>query len=201
MLASLRSLALVLAAVSPLTGCALLDAQGGGPPGGPGPGIDEDGGVSADASVPPDSGFGDSRAALSAWSACMDRGDWVAIGMGAWASKSTEDGQACSNCHDGGQFGIFLHPDSELMFEMNRNELFIEGFFAVALDPDGSFSVVPAFAKLVEVGAGGSMGPPHPIFNTDIDDDLHFRILGDFHAQTRDRMYAGICGPPDFLVD
>jgi hypothetical protein len=139
----------------------------------------------------------DSRTLLAEWSGCMTLENWEASNMGDWDNKGTNNG-ACANCHNEGQFWININPNSEIMFEMNRYELFITGFFAPKMNPDGTGEIVPAYDKLVRVGQGNTAGSLHPTFNTDIENDQYFQYLTEFYELTKALKDAGQCGPPGF---
>lgn len=139
----------------------------------------------------------DSRTLLAEWSGCMTLENWEASEMGTWDNKGTNNGQ-CANCHNEGQFWININPTSEIMFEMNRYELFITGFFAPKMNPDGTGEVVPAYDKLVRVGQGNQGGSLHPTFNTDIENDVYFQRLTEFYNLTKALKDAGQCGPSGF---
>jgi hypothetical protein len=138
-----------------------------------------------------------SRTLLAEWAGCMTLENWEASNMGRWRNKGTNNG-ACSNCHNEGQFWININPNSEIMFEMNRYELFITGFFAPKMNPDGTGEIVPAYDKLVRVGQGNTAGSLHPTYNTDIENDQYFQYLTEFYELTMALKDAGQCGPPGF---
>ena len=145
----------------------------------------------------PTPGRVDTRSLLAEWSGCMTKANWDQAQMGNWANKGTNNG-ACSNCHNEGQFWININPNNDTMFEMNKYELFIPGFFAAKLNPDGTGEIVPAFAKLVRMGQGNPGGSLHPVYNTDVNNDRYFQYLQNFVDLTKAAKQAGQCGPAGF---
>jgi hypothetical protein len=133
------------------------------------------------------------RDLLAEWSGCMSLANWEQSGMGTWALKGTQNGP-CANCHSGGEYWIYVSANSEEMFQMNRQEVFITGFFAT----QGNSEVVPAYDKLVRMGQGNPNGGVHPTYNTNRDTDQYFLSLKSFYELTNAARLAGQCEPPGF---
>lgn len=151
-------------------------------------------GDGADAGAPAaDAAPREARAVLAEWSGCMTLASWQASGMAGWAQKVTEGATVCSSCHGEGLARVNTDPDQEAMFTMNRHEVFITGFFALA-DDGGALEVVPAYDKLDAVAGGAG---DHPTFPTG-EADPAYQALARFHELTRAARDAGTCGPAEF---
>lgn len=131
--------------------------------------------------------------ALAAFSACMTLDDWNASQMYRWANKGTNNDGPCEACHREGAYRFNTNNNANVMYEMNRYELYIIGFFTVMVEPDGSQMVVPAYDKLRRFGTGVF----HPNYGTG-QNNAHFLYLEDFYQRTMQRMADGLCGPPEF---
>jgi len=136
----------------------------------------------------------DSKQALAQWSGCMTKANWDTAQMGTWANKGTEGGTVCASCHNDGLQRMNTNDDNDTMFEMNRYELFIIGFFTVKVETDGTNTVIPAYDKLVRMGNGSTL---HPTFNTSLDDQYFVR-LQNFYDLTMQTKASGLCGPAQF---
>lgn len=137
--------------------------------------------------------------ALAQWSGCMTLSDWQQTNMGQWANKQTNDGDTCAACHGNGLARFATNPQSTTMFEANRFELFINGFFAVELDPvSGEGKIIPAVAKLKYMGSN-TPGNNHPRYNIN-DNDQNFQRLQQFYQLTSARVESGECGAAQFPV-
>jgi hypothetical protein len=131
--------------------------------------------------------------ALAQWSGCMTIANWDTALMGAWANKPTEGGTVCSSCHGDGLARFHTDVDNNAMFQMNRYEVFISGFFTQTVGPSG-IEVVPAVEKLRLKGGGAG---DHPTYNTS-PSDPYFLALDQFHQLTLGVKQAGTCGPAEF---
>lgn len=140
-----------------------------------------------------DSGPG-ATSALEEWSGCMTIANWNAANMGAWADKGAEGDAVCGSCHFRGLMGFDTSLDPTEMFERNRYEVFIRGFFALS-----GTDVVPAFDKLRSKGQGDNSHPTFLVGNaTDGGGDIHFESLQQFYTLTKAAKDAGSCGAPGF---
>ena len=93
---------------------------------------------------------------LAKFSGCMTKQNFVDSEMYRWANKDAE-GSTCSSCHQDGLARFNTNPDRNIMFTMNRYEVFILGFFTVAVDPiTAENKVVIDKAKLENKGKGGA---------------------------------------------
>lgn len=144
----------------------------------------------------PTPGRTDTRTLMAEWSACMTLENWNASNMGLWRNKGSGAGN-CSRCHNEGQFWIHISPNSDTMFQMNKTEMFITGFFAAKMNADGTGEIVPAYDKLVRVGSG-DLATRHPTFNVDINNDQYFKYLTDFYNRTKASRDAKTCAPAGF---
>jgi hypothetical protein len=129
--------------------------------------------------------------ALAAFSGCMTLDNWNTAQMGAWATKDVEGGVVCSSCHGQGGWFFDTNIDSTEMFNRNRLETFIGGFFTV--DPETE-EVISAVTKLEGKGAGTAT---HPTFATG-QADAHFQYLEQFVQLTNAAKAAGTCEPAGF---
>jgi hypothetical protein len=144
----------------------------------------------------PPAGNLDTRQLFAQWAGCMTLDNWNASNMGQWRNKNA-DGDQCASCHNDGQFWININPDNNTMFRMNKTELYIPGFFAARLNPDGTGEIVPAYDKLVRMGRGDP-GSLHPTYNVNVQNDQYFQYLTDFYNRTKAQMEAGTCAAPGF---
>lgn len=176
-------LASLVVAAAGCTGEMVVDRAVDPDPGGP------DGGGS-----PADGAPAGARAVLAEWSGCMTLASWQTSGMSSWAQKVTEGATVCSSCHGDGLARVYASTDDQAMFEMNRYEVFITGFFTLA--SDGALEVVPAYDKLAAVAGGAG---DHPTFLTG-ESDPAYQALASFHQLTRAARDAGTCGPAEFPV-
>jgi mono/diheme cytochrome c family protein len=138
-----------------------------------------------------------SREALAQWSACMSIDDWNTSLVFQWADKGSERGQ-CMSCHNQGAGGFFANDDSDLMFEMNKYEIYITTFFTAApvnvADPSQGYQVLVNEQKLrAKANATG-----HPGYNPDGGNQMQY--LRNFYDLTKARVTAGTCPPPGFPV-
>lgn len=166
-------------------GCLELEAPPLPPPGSPdaGPVIDEPDATPVPVDTEP----------LAEWSGCMTLGNWEAAGMSAWANKATEGGTVCASCHGDGLARFNAHVDGNAMYQYNRYEVFITGFFTLSVE-DGEVIVVPALDKLTDKGQGSNN---HPTYITS-PSDPYFLALEQFHQLTLQQRQAGLCGPASF---
>lgn len=138
-----------------------------------------------------------SREALAQWSACMSIDDWNTSLVYQWADKGSERGQ-CMSCHNQGAGGFFANDDSDLMYEMNKYEIYITTFFTAApvniADPSQGYHVLVNEQKIrAKANATG-----HPGFNPDGGQQMNY--LRNFYDLTKARVDAGTCPPPGFPV-
>jgi len=138
-----------------------------------------------------------SREALAQWSACMSIDDWNTSLVYQWADKGSERGQ-CMSCHNQGAGGFFANDDSDLMYEMNKYEIYITTFFTAApvniADPSQGYQVLVNEQKIrAKANATG-----HPGFNPDGGNQMQY--LRNFYDLTKARVEAGTCPPPGFPV-
>ncbi|HUH03005.1 MAG TPA: hypothetical protein VML75_13500, partial [Kofleriaceae bacterium] len=147
---------------------------------------------------PTDPGTGpvSTRALFAQWSACMTLENWEASQMARWADKGTSEGP-CVSCHNNGEHLLHTNNNDTTMFLMNQYELFIIGFFAAQINPDGTGEIIPAYDKLVRMGQGNNLGSLHPTYNTNLD-NAHFLYLTDFYERTKALKDAGQCAAPGF---
>jgi len=136
-----------------------------------------------------------SREALAQWSGCMSIDDWRSSLVFQWADKSTERGD-CKSCHNNGAGGYYASADDDLMFEMNRFEIYITTFFTAApkdiTNPALGYEVKVNEQKLrSKANATG-----HPSFNPDGGEQMQY--LYNFYDLTNARIAAGTCGPAGF---
>lgn len=127
------------------------------------------------------------------FSGCMTIANWDTAQMGAWANKPTEGGTVCASCHGEGLARFHTDADPNSMFQYNRYEVFITGFFTLEVQ-DGEVIVVPAMDKLILKGAGEGS---HPTYITG-PGDPYFQALQQFHELTLATKAAGGCGPAEF---
>ena len=142
------SVAAVLAGALFATGCISNEIQPGA--GTPSP----DGGMTPDPGTPPAPG---APARLATFSGCMTQANWDAAQMGQWANTATEGGTVCASCHYEGLRKFYTNENNAQMFDYNRYQVFISGFFL-----DNGTAVVAAGDKL---RLYGSNHPTHPTFN------------------------------------
>lgn len=136
-----------------------------------------------------------SREALAQWAGCMSIDDWNASLVYQWADKGSERGQ-CMSCHNQGAGGFFANDDANLMFEMNRFEIYITTFFTAApkniANPSEGYEVRINEQKLrAKANAVG-----HPAYNPDGGEQMQY--LQSFYDLTMARLAAGNCAPPGF---
>jgi len=131
------------------------------------------------------------RQALAQWSACMQYADWTDSQVYTWANKGTNQGP-CRQCHTDGAGAFFANTDADMMFEMNKHEVFIKAMFTVApkslTDPSLGYEVRVNDVKLCNKGAGD--GQSHPNYNcagTQMD------RLVDFYTRTKTYIESGAC--------
>jgi hypothetical protein len=127
------------------------------------------------------------------WSGCMTIDNWNASNMGDWSDKGSDEGP-CQNCHADGAWRFNTNPTNNTMFEMNRYQLYIIGFFTVKVETDGSQTIIPATDKIVRMGNGTTL---HPRFNVN-PDNQDFLNLEEFYNLTMQAKAAGQCAPPGF---
>jgi hypothetical protein len=144
--------------------------------------------------APTGGGAPDSRSALAEFSGCMTSANWTTAQMGTWANKRAEGGTVCASCHADGLQRFNTNADANLMFEANKKELFIIGFFTVRVNNDGTNTVVPAMDKLRRMGDGTTY---HPTFDIGAD-NTHVGRLQQFYDLTMAAKTAGTCGAPMF---
>jgi hypothetical protein len=135
-----------------------------------------------------------SRDLLAQFSACMSIDDWIDTQMGDWADKGSTQG-ACYSCHTDGAGGFIAPQDENLMYEMNKYEIFIKTFFTTRVETSGAESVVPNLPKLI--GKSDTVG--HPEFNAGTNDE-DMIALEDFYQRTMARKAAGTCPPAGFPI-
>jgi mono/diheme cytochrome c family protein len=150
----------------------------------------DDGGIDPGTTTPTTS-----REALAQWSACMNIDDWNTSLVFQWADKGSERGQ-CMSCHNQGAGGFFANDDSDLMFEMNKYEIYITTLFTAApvnvADPSQGYMVLVNEQKLRQkANATG-----HPSYNPDGGNQMQY--LRNFYDLTMARVQAGTCAPPGF---
>jgi mono/diheme cytochrome c family protein len=136
-----------------------------------------------------------SREALAMWSACMSIDDWNTSLVYQWADKGSERGQ-CMSCHNQGAGGYYANDDSNLMYEMNKYEIYITTFFTAApvnvADPSQGYTVLVNEQKLrAKANATG-----HPGYNPDGGNQMQY--LRNFYDLTKARFDAGTCPPAGF---
>lgn len=136
---------------------------------------------------PEDQGPVASSDPMARFSGCMTLTDWQESQMGDWDNKPSSEGP-CDTCHNDGLARLNTNTNNDTMFEMNRYELYLIGFFTVQVDPDGTETVVPAYDKLMRMGSGNF----HPNYNTDLNDQ-YFQYLEDFYQRTMNNMANGNC--------
>ena len=136
-----------------------------------------------------------SREALAQWAGCMSIDDWLQSQVFQWANKGSDRGQ-CESCHNQGAGGFFANDDENLMFEMNRYEIYITTFFTARpkniANPSEGYEVVLNEQKLR--AKANTVG--HPAYNPDGGNQMQY--LRDFYDLTMARMAAGTCGPAGF---
>lgn len=166
-------------------GCLEMEAPPAPPPGTPDAGsvVDEPDATPVPTDTEP----------LAEWSGCMTLGNWEAAGMGAWSNKATEGGTVCSSCHGDGLARFNSNVDTTAMYQYNRYEVFITGFFTLSGE-DGEVVVVPATEKLDNKGAGSNN---HPTYITS-PGDPYYQALDQFYQLTLQQKAAGLCGPATF---
>lgn len=146
---------------------------------------------------PPTNGPLSARQALAQWSACMQLQDWTDSQVFQWANKGTNNNGPCTTCHTNGAGAYYATGDANEMFTMNRQEIFIKTFFAVApknlADPSQGYEVVVNEAKLCAKGAGD--GQSHPNYNCNGGNQMTY--LRDFYTRTKARL-ASCTTPPGF---
>lgn len=140
----------------------------------------------------PTGGTPTSRELLAQFSACMTIDAWLGSQVYRWADKGSDQGQ-CSTCHSDGAGGYYANADENLMFEMNRYEIFIKTFFTVQVKPDGTQQVIVNATKL----EAKSNTTGHPRFNPD---DQYMGYLNDFYQRTMLRQQQGQCPPAGFPI-
>lgn len=136
-----------------------------------------------------------SREALAQWSGCMSIDDWRSSLVYQWADKGSERGD-CKSCHNQGAGGFYAADDANIMFEMNKYEVYITTFFTAApkdiTNPSLGYEVKINEQKLrSKANATG-----HPGFNPDGGNQMQY--LRDFYDLTMARITAGTCGPAGF---
>lgn len=144
----------------------------------------------------------DARQALAQFSACMAYADWTSSQMFTWANKQARDGNnnnnPCSDCHSSGAGGAYLINDETMMFDMNRQELFIKNFFAVQPKDLGDltkgYEVIINEDKLKAKATRQGDGHPNFTYN---DQDVYVQRLKDFYNKTKTRL-ATCTTAPDF---
>jgi hypothetical protein len=137
------------------------------------------------------------KQALEEWAGCMNLADWQATTMGDWSNRGTNEGP-CSNCHNDGAFRFHANANDTDMFGYNRLEVFIQGFFSIAVDPaTGNASIVPDHDKLERMSNGGGAGGLHPLYNYS-PDDSYYQRLQDFYDATEQKRTSLLCGTPGF---
>ncbi len=130
---------------------------------------------------------------LAEWSGCMSLERWEAARMGAWASKPSSLGTICSDCHADGLAFFYLNPSSQQMFDSNRRQRFVTGFFTLSADEEtGQLDIAPAWAKLAAKGEGQNN---HPLYAVG-PGERYFEYLEAFARATREARTAGDCDPP-----
>ena len=131
---------------------------------------------------------------LAQWSGCMNLQDWEDSQMGSWANKNAGV-DICATCHLGGLSRFNTNGDSVAMFEANRLEIFIQGFFTIDNAPEPH--VVQNLEKLVLMGQGDNQ---HPLYNINAN-DAHFLQLQIFYDLTKARVEEPAnprCDPAQF---
>lgn len=127
------------------------------------------------------------RQALAQWSACMQYSTWIDSQVFTWADKGSNNGP-CRQCHNDGAGAFNANADESIMFDMNKKEIFIRSFFAVApkdlANPAAGYHVVINTAKLCAKGQGD--GQSHPNYNCNGGNQMGY--LQDFY----DRTYASL---------
>lgn len=158
------------------------------------PGVDAGSATpTADAAPQPD-GRAPAIDPFEEWAGCMTQANWDAAKMGSWANKTSSFGTICADCHGDGLKHFYTNLDNAQMFQYNRLETFITGFFTIAPDENGVNAIVPAFDKIERKGNGDNN---HPLFAVG-QGDQYFKRLDQFAELTRQRKEAGLCDPPGY---
>lgn len=132
------------------------------------------------------------RQALAQFAGCMSIANWETAQMGQWARKEANN-QDCNSCHTAGAGGLATPSTSNIMFQMNRMEIFVKAFFTVDTKPDGTSTVVVNYDKLTnKANATG-----HPQYNFDAGNQ-HYQYLTNFYNLTMADMAANLCAAPGF---
>ena len=134
--------------------------------------------------------------AFEAWSGCMSLDTWEETQMGSWAEKQTLQGiSRCGDCHGGGLMRFNTNPDSTEMFNANRYEVFIGGFFEQVIDAATGNAIIQPNYRKIERAGNGTTG--HPTYRYD-PGDVYIQRLQEFYDLTKLAMDNGECGPAGF---
>lgn len=126
----------------------------------------------------------------------MSLDNWEEAQMGSWAEKQTLQGiSRCGDCHGGGLFRFNTNPDSTEMFNANRYEIFIGGFFEQIIDPATGDAMIQPNSRRIERAGNGTTG--HPTYRYD-PGDIYIQRLQQFYDLTQLAMDNGECGPAGF---
>ena len=132
---------------------------------------------------------------LAQWQQCMTLADFQATGMApAWARLGTQNSQTCTSCHAVGSNGFIATTQTEMFFEVIRNEKYLLLPFVT---PDVTHG--PAAAKMIvndrllsDVSSGAVPHAEHPRFSNP--DNAGMTALRAFYDRTMQRITSGECG-------
>jgi len=133
--------------------------------------------------------------ALAQFSGCMTIDDWNTSQVYEWANKGSDQG-ACKSCHSDGAGGYYASGDPNMMYTMNRYEVFIRTFFTTKVDPvTGAPTVIVNETKIRDKATTTG----HPQFNPDGGSQMQY--LHDFYDLVEARIAAGTCPNTGFPTD
>jgi hypothetical protein len=130
--------------------------------------------------------------ALAQFSGCMTIDDWNTSQVYEWANKGTDQG-ACKSCHSDGAGGYYANNDPNMMFMMNRYEVFIRTFFTTKVDALTGLPTVIVNETKIRLKSNTT---GHPQFNPDSGSQMQY--LHDFYDLVMARMAAGTCPETGF---
>jgi hypothetical protein len=139
----------------------------------------------------------DLRDAFKRFGACMDYGDWTALGLDNVAQTGTSGGAHCTSCHNEGLASVFLSDDPVATFNHLTTFPYVERLVTGTVNDQGQFAGIVDARRFIDKGVDSAQlnANNHPTFNlgdgTGVEPVTLQNNLTKFVSNTLDRVNQG----------
>jgi hypothetical protein len=139
----------------------------------------------------------DLRDAFKRFGACMDYGDWTALGLDNIAQTGTSGGAHCTSCHNEGLASVFLSDDPGATFTHLTQFPFVERLVTGTVNDQGQFAGIVDARRFIDKGVDSAQlnANNHPTFNlgdgTGVEPVTLQSNLTNFVSNTLDKVNSG----------